>query len=237
MKRILSVLAVLVTIAAGAQSGIDTSYTNSFKNFPPLAKEAKEAYHSYYPTGKVSPQRQYLEGLKKHAALLSRAADHKSRLLSMIAGTYDQEDQQVDFSKVVISKDKELASLVTQANTAFFDAIERASRQSGASMDSAAGLKGMALAERQLADARRQLPELVALVQKQWLPVMQLMRRKGYDKVLAEGKTTHPYFIQLLEVKGLILDKLIKLAQQADILQQSVARQVAYCQDHPQECQ
>ena len=40
---------------------------------------------------------------------------------------------------------------------------------------------------------------------------------KGYDKVLASGNSANKYFVQLLEVRGVLLNWLLELNKQVSI--------------------
>ena len=46
---------------------------------------------------------------------------------------------------------------------------------------------------------------------------------KGYDKVLAAGNSTNKYFVQLLEVRGVLLNWLLELNKQVSIANEMAA--------------
>jgi len=173
-----------------------------FNRLPPMVVSPDEAYSTYYPKNKVTPCQQYIAVLRQQLAELADESAGKSRLLSMLAGRYDAESEHTDFAKITINKDGELDAAVKSANTAFFTAMDDAARKTGQALDSVSKLySGLQLIERALEIHRRELSALTRTVWKQLQHVESIMKKKGYDTILAKGKVSHPYYIQLLELK------------------------------------
>jgi hypothetical protein len=237
MRTLFSGLLVVLTLAGFAQSPKtkDTTIQNYFNRLPSMVSSIEEAYAVYFPKNKVTPCKQYKTILQADIDKLADAANHNSRLLSMISGRYDRESITVDFSKVSTSKDPKLQQAVNEMNASFFRISDDLSRTFSGDT-SLKHLVGLDIARKQLEMYRKELPTYIEKVKNILLQLDKLMNEKGYNKVLAEKNTTHPYYIQILEARGVVLDKITMLVNQIDAAQFSAASYVDICKRFPDSC-
>ncbi|GAB2821646.1 hypothetical protein GCM10027043_23040 [Ferruginibacter profundus] len=155
----------------------------------------------------------------------------------MIADKYSEESSRYDFSKVKIEKDAALEAALTKMNAAFFSEKDNYLGLVNAASDSAyQQLHGQALAAQLLSIYRQQLPVWIAGTKEQFIAINNLIISKGYAKVLADNNTSHPYFIQLLELKGLMLDRLLMFSRMVEGANQLVASLIDNCKKDPGSC-
>jgi hypothetical protein len=62
------------------------------------------------------------------------------------------------------------------------------------------------------------------------------MTKKGYNAVLDKHDNKHPYYIQLLEIRGTMLGRVLKLLDQINSENQAAAMAVDACQKNPESC-
>jgi hypothetical protein len=234
----IALLFSLSIVAGHAQeTKIDTAVYSFFNKLPGLSATIEETYKTYAPSINNTACQQFRIEIKKQLALLAQQSYHKSRLLSMLAGKFDDESQRIDFSKTTIARDKTVQAAIDKANTSFFSSMDDYTRSVNNKMDSAyKQSKGMELAKQQLEIYRTALPSLINTVKKSMAGIQKLLDDKGYNKQLIEQNTAHPYYIQLLEVRGLFFDRLLKLTEQIEGIQRSVASQVDICKKSPELC-
>jgi hypothetical protein len=231
MRKVLcfsfQLLVIMQTSFSQTVNSIDTNFNACFDKLPRIVSSVEEAGQEYFPKNKMNNCRRHQQEIQQQINKLYGASNHQSRLLSMLAGKYDDESEHYDFTKIKLTKDPVLNTAVTNANTAFFSVVDDYTRKVGSRVDSAQKqYTGKELAKRLLDIYQYEFSILVSRVKNQWKEINKLMLTKGYNKLLAAGKTDSPYFIQLLEVRGILYDRLLKLNQQVEIANNRVAEMV-----------
>jgi len=176
---------------------------------PPVAISANEAWQQFYPKGKRTPYQQYEAVLEAQINALTDQSKHQSLLLSMLSGRYDVESRRIDFTKIVIAEDPELKKKQEEQNRVFFNVVDDYGRLT-AGIDSIRNLgEGYGVqAEKMLRVYQQAAPVFVKKLQLFIKEMNDLMNKKGYNTVLDNQVQTHKYYIQLLEVRGLLLDRI-----------------------------
>lgn len=230
---------LLCSLFCQSQQGLssDTAIYSYFSRLPAVPSTIEDTYKLYAPGVKNNPCQQYRVELKKQLGLLADRSEHKSRLLSMLAGRYDDESERYDFTKINLAKDKALQAAVEKASTSFFSAIDNYNRIVKDRIDSISPkYKGMELAKHQQEIYRKELGVLINTCKKLMLEVDKIMNAKGYNKQLLTQTSSAPYYIQLLEVRGLFFDRLMKLNDLVEGALAFVAAQVDNCKKYPELC-
>lgn len=62
------------------------------------------------------------------------------------------------------------------------------------------------------------------------------MTKKGYNAVLDKHDNKHPYYMQLLEMRGTMLDRVLKVLDQINSGNQAAAMAVDAWQKNPESC-
>lgn len=239
MRKIFSVALFLSAIVslAKAQSKSDTTIKNLIAGLPSFASSIDDAYNLYFPKNKITPCKQYKVLLQAEMDKLANASDHKSRLLSMIAGRFEEERKRFDFSKVIINEDRKLKDAVDEMNISFFRVQDDFLRAIGNRLDSVYKRAiGLEIARNQLAIYREEMPGFIYKVKNVLLQLDRFMNDKGYNKVISEKSSSHPYYIQILEARGVMLDRISMLLTQIDGVQATVASTVDICKRFPDSC-
>lgn len=230
-------LLLLLTSLAKAQNARDTTIQSFFNHLPSFVSSIDEAYNVYFPKNKITPCKQFKTMLQAEMNKLADASNHKSRLLSMIAGRFEDERKKFDFSKITISQDKKLKDAVDEMNISFFKIQDDFLRLIGSKMDSVyKQTTGLEIAKGQLNVYRKQMPAFIRKAKDVLLHLDRLMNDKGYNKVLSERNSSHPYYIQILEARGIILERISMLLTQIDGVQAAAASQVDICKRFPDSC-
>lgn len=206
--------------------------------FPAIAANPQQAYEWYYPKGKKTACKQVEEELRGMINALADQAAHQSRLLSMLAQRYDKQTASLDYSKAAIVRDKKIDQLITDFNSSYFYEQDKFLRAVNAQMDmlSKAAITGIPLAEKQLAIYRDKLPAWSNTVKSQLKKLDDLLTAKGYNTIIDKKDSTHPNYVQLLEVRGLMLDRLLQLLLQTDGVNGMAAGTVDICRTYPDAC-
>jgi hypothetical protein len=238
MRIFISLLLVLSVHFASAQKKlVDTILQSYFAHLPLMASSIDEAHRVYYPKGKTTPCKQYMDRLKKELSVLADQSNHRSRLVSMLSGRYDEESVKYDFTKVVVGRDKQLETTMNTINLSVTSIWRDHLRTVNSRMDSASKqYKGVAFASKELEIYRQETPLLINDVKKLLTELDKLMNEKGYNKVLLEHDASHPYYVQILEARAIMLDRLWYLTLFMDGAQDAVAIQVDYCKKSPEWC-
>ena len=203
---------------------IDTTFNALFYKIPQFSLSVEEAWQNYFPKNKMNACRRYETELKQELNRLATLSNHQSRSLSMLAGKFDIESRQYDFTKVTITKDQQLDGAVLENDKSFYSMLTDYLRRINSSMDSAFQLyKGKALAKQVLTIYNREFPYLINGTKAQYMKLNKMIIAKGYEKVLAAGNSANKYFIQLLEVRGVLLNWLLELNKQVSIANEMAA--------------
>jgi len=205
---------------------------------PALAANAQQAYDIYYPKGKKTIYKQFEDEVQAQINTLADKSAYQSSLLSMLAKRYDEDGKTHDFSKVTIAKDKGIQQLYTEANTHFHIELDHFVRAVNAQMDAVIKerLIGIPLAERMLAIHREHVPAFAAAVKKVLKKLDDAISAKGYGSVIEKNETSHPYYIQLLEIRGIMLDRVLQVYTQVNSSNIAAAMTVDACKKYPESC-
>ncbi|OQP54494.1 hypothetical protein A4H97_21185 [Niastella yeongjuensis] len=205
----LPLLVCLMSIAytAKCQSAFDIfKYVDQL---PPVTGNVNEAWQQCYPKGKHTPYQQYEAVLDAQINALADRSNHQSLLLSMLSGRYEMEGRRVDFTKIVIAEDPELKKKQTEQSRVFFNIVDDYGRLTSG-IDSIRKLEedyGVQ-AEKMLRIYQQAVPVFVKKLRLFIKEMNDLMNKKGYNTVLDNQVQTHKYYVQLLEVRGLLLDRI-----------------------------
>lgn len=238
MRKLFTVLAICIAITGHAQDAVpDTSVNSYFNKLPAILPAIDSVYKYYAPAVSNTPCQRYRAELKKQVGLLADQSDHKSYLLSTLSDRYDNEGSRYNFTKVKNASDKVLQAAVDKANAAFFRAIEDHNRSIGTRLDSIyKNYKGVDMAKQELDLYRKAIPVLINNVRKILLEWNKTMNAKGYNMQLINGNASYPYYIQVLEARGLFYDRLLKLVDMEEGILKSIASMVDICRKYPESC-
>lgn len=213
----LSVCLLLFFTAGNAQQA-GFNILQYIDQLPPMAATVSEAYQQFYPKGKRSVYKQYEATLQAQINALADESKHQSALLSMLAERFETEQKQYNFMKVVIAEDPELKQKRTELSRIFLDEVSYYGRISDRPIDSIRqiGEPYAVQAEKMLQVYQWAVPIFIKKVKKLIVEMNELMNRKGYNAVLNNKVQTHKYYIQLLEVRGLLLDQIKQVNRMID---------------------
>ena len=240
IRTVFAGLTFLFSIHANTSAQTVTFSGNSVPAYidqlPNLPATPQEAYTIYYPKGKKTIYSQYETAINNMLNDLAGRSNHQSRILSMLSGRYESESQRYDFSKVQIKRDPALEQALHQFTTDFYARLDDYLRAVSRATDSLRTGNQIVNAEKELALYHEQLPPFKAIVKILLSQLDNTMRAKGYNAVLEKSDTTNPFFIQMLEARGLMLEKIKMLLQQIDGASQSATSMEDYCRKNPGEC-
>lgn len=239
IRKIFSLVLIssLLVSFAKAQKTKDTTIQGFFNRLPPFVNSIEEAYNIYFPKNKITPCKQYKTVLQAEMDKLADASDHKSMLLSMIAGRFEEERRRFNFMKVTISKNDDLRNAVDEMNIAFFKMQDDFLRSVGNRLDSVYKKAiGFDIARGQLKIYREEMPGFIHKVNTLLLQLDKFMNEKGYNKAISDNNSSYPYYIQILEARGVMLERISMLVAQIDGVQASAASTVDICKRFPDSC-
>lgn len=224
MRFFALIFSIIISCASMAQS-TDTTLISYFNRLPELPATAEQVHAQYYPKTKTPPYQALRAELKKKIVALADQSDHKSRLLSMLAGRFEDESGRYDFSKINNPRDKALTAAIDHANAAYFSALDDYSRQSNSNIDSVLKQAGAANLHAQWEVYKKEIPILIKNIRRMATTLDKFMNEKGYTQNLMNEGPNYIYYIQVLEARALILDRLIRLVEMIDGAQASISAQ------------
>ncbi|MBO9203761.1 MULTISPECIES: hypothetical protein [Niastella] len=177
---------------------------------PPIAASASDAYQQSYPKGKRTPYQQYEAVLDAQINELTDLSKHQSGLLSYLSGRSDRESRIYDFGKMVKAEDLELKKKQEEQIHVFFNYIDDYNRATSWTIDSIRkneenyGVQ----AAKMVRVYQQAAPVFVKKLRLLTKEMNDLLNKKGYNTILNNQVQTHKYYIQLLEVRGLLLDRI-----------------------------
>lgn len=237
MRRFFIVAALFIAATVHSQETLDTAINSYFSKLPAILPLMDSVYKYYAPSVTNTPCQRYRMELKKQVGLLADQSDHKSYLLSTLSDRYDNEGRRYDFTKAKNATDKTLQTAVDNATAAFFRAIDDHNRSIGPRLDSIyKNYKGVEMARQQLDFYRKEMPVLINNVRKILLEWNKTMNAKGYNRQLLSRNASYPYYIQVLEARGLFYDRLLRLAEMEEGILKSVASMIDICRKYPESC-
>ncbi|MGC4102082.1 hypothetical protein [Ferruginibacter sp.] len=231
--------AVLVCNCLQAQqsNSVDTAFTSYFDRLPGVLTSAEEAWKLYTPKNSKPATKQYEAEIMVQLNILADHSDRKSYILSWYTDRLEKESKQYRHTDAKVQKDPVLEKAVKEAITDYFSMLDNYLRTVNYSIDTLfKKYTGRTLAEKELQLYQKELPQLYSKTKAIFSKVHQMMRSKGYNTVLQQGNTQHPYYIQLLEARGQLLDKLRELNKQADAANATAAQLVEFCKKDPETC-
>jgi hypothetical protein len=237
MRKLFIVLTLFIAVTSHSQENLDTAINSYFTRLPAILPVVDSVYKYYAPAITNTPCQRYRTELKKQVGLLADQSDHKSYLLSTLSGRYDNEGRRYDFTKVKNATDKALQAAVDKATAAFFRAIDDYNRSIGPRLDSIyKNFKGVDMAKPQLDIYRKEMAMLINTVKKILLEWNKTMNAKGYNKQLLTKNASYPYYIQVLEARGLFYDRVLRLLEMEDGAMKSIASMIDVCRKYPESC-
>jgi hypothetical protein len=227
-----------VQVAAQQTAPVDTALFSLFDRLPKVGTSPDEIWKVYFPKAKTTPTMIFEKELQQQLNILEKESAGKSRLLAMLAGTYENRSSTKDYSKEKYDKDPQLDKALTECNSNFFGELDKYLRIVNAGIDSS--FKHATTAGRApsiLGVYNNALPGFTSKVRKELMTLQALMMRKGYSKELAKGNAAFKYYVQLLEVRGLMLDRILQLNRQVASANNMIGELVDYCRKSPESCQ
>jgi hypothetical protein len=210
----LSLIVCLVLIVyTGKSQSAEFDIVKYVDQIPPMAASTNEAYQQFYPKGKRSVYQQYEAVIQAQINALADESKHQSLLLSMLAERYELEGRRYDFTKVIIAEEPALKQKQKENTGDFFNLVDYYGRISGHPIDSIRkkeepyGIQ----AEKMLQVYQQTVPVMIKQLKQLISEMNDFMNKKGYNTILNNKVQTHKYYIQLLEVRGLMLDRIKRI--------------------------
>ena len=211
---------------------------NFLERMPTLPVTVDEAYKTIYPKTNKPPYQQYSDTLKAAINTLAIEAAGKSYLLMTMADRVGQDDRKFDRIHNQLPRDKDLENRMRDINNSFFSEADKLGRTLGNAYDSINKLNYPAIdrAALQLELYRKEIPHYIKKVKQILVETNAYMNKRGYNAMLDNHETTNKYYIQLLEVRGLMYDRIQKVLQQLTATWIYSADMVDICKKHPDSC-
>lgn len=206
MKRFF-LFTIMVACYSFGQS--QSSVKDYFSKIPGMITRADSAYR-LINSGKESPYDAFISSLQPELNALARESGNKSYLLAQLAGTYSEK---IDYFRPEQPKDGVLAQKVQETNLMVFQAFDDYSRAVGAEVDKMT-LQKMTTENynEQLSATARHFDQLVLKMKPLLLSLDNYLSTRGFNSVIDNKQSSHPHYIQFLETRAYLFDKLLKLA-------------------------
>lgn len=205
---------------------------------PPLPASVDEAYKALYPKTKKPPYQAYSDSLKAVIKALALEAAGKSYLLMAMTDRFQQDGRRFDRIHNELPTDKELENKMRDINSSYFREADNLSHALGNALDSIIKLNYPAIDRTsiQLDVYRKQIAIHIKKVKQLLNETNTYMNKRGYNAVLDNHDTSNKYYIQLLEVRGLMYDRIEKTLQQVTATWTYSADMADICKKHPETC-
>lgn len=205
---------------------------------PPLPGSVDEAYKSLYPKNKKPPYQSYSDSLNAAIKALALEAAGKSYLLMAMADRLQQDNRKFDRVHNELPTDKELETKIRDINSSYFREAENLSRTLGNALDSLIKLNYSSIERTslQLEIYRKPIALHIRKIKQLLNETNAYMNKRGYNAVLDNHDTSNKYYIQLLEVRGLMYDRIQKTLQQVTATWTYAADMADICKKHPESC-
>lgn len=240
MRYILGCMALVLFSATGyAQLTMKGTEIPAFlERMPALPATVDEAYKAIYPKTKKPPYQPYSDSLKAAIRSLAIEANGKSYLLMTMAERVQQDDRKFDRIHNQLPTDKELENKMNTLNSSFFREADNLGRALGNALDSVNKLAYPAIDRTalQLEIYRKEISRHIRKVKQVLVETNTYMNKRGYNTVLDNHDNSNKYYIQLLEVRGLMYDRIQKVLQQVTATWTYTADMVDICKRHPDSC-
>lgn len=236
----LSLAAIAFVLSAFAITNklADPALQELWEGRPIIFGTVDSAYACFYPRPGKNRYDMYKQHLLDKQKEWYELSGRKSLLLAMLAGIYESEGKKRDFTKYDFKRDKEMDQLWREINGRCQYAIDRFNDGYLRWLTTAAPTgKPVKLQQQEMMDDLRVNHEKMALTLRDRFQQMeQYWKKKGYDKVLTRQDSSHPYYMQIMEMRGLLADKLVVLSDLALSVGRAAADRIEYCRKFPEEC-
>lgn len=240
MRSIFSCIALVLLFATGnAQSTMKGAEIPGFlERMPALPASVDEAYKAMYPKTKKPPYQPYSDSLNAIIKAMAIEAGGKSYLLMAMSDRFRQDDRKFDRIHNELPTDKELENKMRDLNSSYFREADNLNRALGNVLDSITKLNYQAVDRTalQLEIYRKEIARHIRKVKQILVETNAYMNKRGYNAVLDNHDTSHKYYIQLLEVRGLMYDRIQKTLLQVTATWVYTADMVDICKKHPESC-
>lgn len=237
--RYLFISLALLTVCSSKAQMKGSEIPGFFQRMPPLPATVDEAYKLVYPKTKRPPYQPYSDSLKATINAMAIEAGGKSYLLMAMADRLAEDNRKFDRVHIQLPVDKELENNMRELNNRFFRETGDFGRSIGNAYDSINKLNypAMKRAALQLELYRKEFPGYCKKVQQILVVTNAYMNKKGYNTVLDRHDTSNKYYIQLLEVRALMYDRIEKVLQQVVATWVYSADMADMCKKHPGSCE
>lgn len=208
------------------------------ERMPSLPATVDDAYRAIYPKTRKPPYQQYNDTLNAAINTLAAEAAGKSYLLMTMADRTKQDDKKFDRVHNQLPVDKDLENRMRDINNAFFSLTDEWVRSIGNAYDSINKLNYPAIdrAALHLQLYRKEVWHYIKKVKQILDETNAYMNKRGFNAVLDNHDTTNKYYIQLLEVRGLMYDRIQKVLQHVTATWIYSADMVDICKKYPGSC-
>lgn len=230
---------ILFAITGHAQITMKGSEIPGFLDkMPPLPTTVDEAYKALYPKTKKPPYQPYSDSLNAAIKALALEAAGKSYLLMAMADRLQQDNRKFDRVHNELPTDKELENKMHDINSSFFREADHLSHTLGNALDSINKLSYGAIDRTsiQLEVYRKQIALHIRKVKQLLNETNTYMNKRGYNAVLDNHDTSNKYYVQLLEVRGLMYDRIQKTLLHITATWMYAADMADICKKHPESC-
>lgn len=205
---------------------------------PAIFSTVDSAYACFYPKGRKNRYDIYKQDILNKQKEWYELSGKKSRLLAMMAGIYESEGRKRDFSKLESKRDKEMDELWREVNGRCLDAIQIFNSGYLRWLTTAApeGKPVKQYQQEMIDDLRINYDKMAMALRDCFQQMEQYWKKKGYVKVLAAQDSSYVYYVHILEMRGLMADKLTVLSDLAASVGRAAADKIEYCRKFPEEC-
>ena len=214
MRFTFLVIAVILSAYSYVQTGVPVD--NLLADFENLtvahsAADAKKINKNTAPTTLFNQKAQ--AQIKE----LYNQSQSKSGLLLMMALPDDYATNQIDFSKLNLERDKVLDGKMKDADASFFSDLDTYRRTINNVIDSIYKTPDPSTApDAVLNGYNKQISWLQKKTPGFYQDAIKYCLQKKYNDVLVNHNTDHPYYIQLLEMQAVIIDRMIIVSDQVE---------------------
>ncbi len=208
------------------------------ERMPALPSTLDEAYKAMYPKTKKPPYQRYQDSLTAAINTLAVEAAGKSYLLMAMADRMRQDNNKFDRIHNQLPSDKDLENRMSAINSSFFSESSAWTRNLGNAYDSINKLNYPSIkrAGLHLQLYQKELVHYIKKIKQILLETNAYMNKRGFNTVLDNHDSSNKYYVQLLEVRGLMYDRIQKVLQQVTATWIYAADMVDICKRYPDSC-
>jgi|GEM_PF-5337832 len=207
-------IAVILSAYSYVQTGIPVdNLLADFENLS-VAHSAADAKKINKNTAATTLFRQKAQAQIKE---LYNQSQSKSGLLLMMALPDEYDRNQIDFTKLNLERDKVLDGKMKDADAMFFHDYDTYQRTINNVIDSIYKTPDPSAAADAVLNAyNKQLSWLQKRTPDFYQDAIRYCQQKKYNDALANHNTGHPYYIQLLEMQAVIIDRMMMVSGQVE---------------------